>query len=520
MDWGILQAWKRFSWCDWYGFLGYFRYGLGCPSSLGGHGDGVGCPPSQEWGGLRCPENRGGTSVPLPNGTNLTPEELANSTLYRGPVDPANWFGIRKGFPNWPYVRVGTGVLAVLSSVVYRRQQYHRKQHQLVAPVTETIFEDISRQQLDLGLVSCAKYFINYFYYKFGLEICFLMMVNVIGQRMNFVVILHGCWLVVMLTRRRRAAIARLWPKYCLFLVIFFLYQYLLCLGMPPALCMDYPWRWSDTIPLNSALIKWLYLPDFFQAPNRVPSDDFMLLLCAAQQWRVFKAERSEPWLQAAGDNSDRLDREQDYYNPTPNFIYCKSYLDMVKVVVFHYLFWVVLVVVFITGANRISLFGLGYVLACFYLLLSGTAMLRKPARARLVLWDCLILYNITVIISKNMLSVRCDPRASPPASHFCWVIQLFSLVCTVKGYYNRPRLHAARGGGRHHLGQHLLLLPPAPAPHLPQLLLLARHVEPPSLCPAGFQVGLGPWRVPLELGVPLTLPCPPGVWRCSRPAS
>lgn len=79
----------------------------------------------------------------------------------------------------------------------------------------------------------------------------------------------------------------------------------------------------------------------------------------------------------------------------------------MAKVVVFRYLFWFVLVVVFITGATRISLFGLGYLLACFYLLLFGTAMLRKPARARLVLWDCLILYNITVIISKNMLSVR-----------------------------------------------------------------------------------------------------------------
>lgn len=57
---------------------------------------------------------------------------------------------------------------------------------------------------------------------------------------------------------------------------------------------------------------------------SRVPSDDFMLLLCAAQQWRVFEAERSEPWLQAAGDNSERLDREQDHHNPTPNFMYCK----------------------------------------------------------------------------------------------------------------------------------------------------------------------------------------------------
>ena len=64
------------------------------------------------------------------------------------------------------------------------------------------------------------------------------MAMNVIGQRMNFMVVLHGCWLVAILTRRHRAAIARLWPNYCLFLALFLLYQYLLCLGIPPALCM------------------------------------------------------------------------------------------------------------------------------------------------------------------------------------------------------------------------------------------------------------------------------------------
>ncbi|NXR09505.1 PIEZ1 protein, partial [Semnornis frantzii] len=377
---------------------------------------------------------------PLLNSTNLSPQELPNSTLYRGPVDPATWFGVRKGYPNLGYIQNHLQVLLLLvfEAVVYRRQEYYRKQHQLVAPITETIFEDISREHLDQGIISCAKYFLNYFYYKFGLEICFLMTVNVIGQRMNFLVILHGCWLVVILTRRRRAAIARLWPKYCLFLVIFFLYQYLLCVGMPPALCVDYPWRWSKALPINSALIKWLYLPDFFMAPKSTNLiNDFVLLLCVAQQWRVFEAECSEEWLRAAGDNSDRLDLARDPHNPTPNFIHCRSYLDMAKVVVFRYLFWFVLVVVFITGATRISLFGLGYLLACFYLLLFGTAMLRKPARARLVLWDCLILYNITVIISKNMLSLLSCVFVQQMQSNFCWVIQLFSLVCTVKGYYD-----------------------------------------------------------------------------------
>ncbi|XP_009888353.1 PREDICTED: piezo-type mechanosensitive ion channel component 1 [Charadrius vociferus] len=255
---------------------------------------------------------------PQLNSTNLSPEELGNSTLYRGPVDPANWFGIRKGYPNLGYIQNHLLVLLLLvfEAVVYRRQEYYRKQHQLVAPVTETIFEDISREHLGHGLGSCAKYFLNYFYYKFGLE--------------------------------------RTWE-----------------------------------------------------------------------------------WLRAAGDNADRLNLARDPCNPTPNFIHCRSYLDMVKVVVFRYLFWFVLVVVFITGATRISLFGLGYLLACFYLLLFGTAMLRKPARARLVLWDCLILYNITVIISKNMLSLLSCVFVQQMQSNFCWVIQLFSLVCTVKGYYD-----------------------------------------------------------------------------------
>lgn len=86
----------------------------------------------------------------------------------------------------------------------------------------------------------------------------------------------------------------------------------------------------------------------------------------------------------------------------------------MVKVCVFRYLFWLVLVIVFVAGANRISIFGLGYLMACFYLLLFGTAMLRWSLRARLILWDCLILYNVTVIIAKNMLSVRLKFPAKP----------------------------------------------------------------------------------------------------------
>ncbi|XP_030705330.2 piezo-type mechanosensitive ion channel component 1 isoform X1 [Globicephala melas] len=377
---------------------------------------------------------------PFPNSTNLQKTEIHESLLYRGPIDPANWFGVQKGFPNLGYIQSHLQILLLLvfEAVVYRCQDYHRRRRQLAPLPAQAVCADGTRQQLDRDLPSCLKYFVNFFFYKFGLEICFLMAVNVIGQRMNFMVILHGCWLVAVLTRRRREAIARLWPSYCLFLALFLLYQYLLCLGIPPALCIDYPWRWSRAIPMNSALIRWLYLPDFFSAPNATNLiNDVLLLLCASQQWQVFLAERTEEWQHVAGINTDDLEPLQGEPNPVPNFIHCRSYLDMLKVAVFRYLFWLVLVVVFVTGATRVSIFGLGYLLACFYLLLFGTSLQQKDTRTRLVLWDCLILYNVTVIVSKNMLSLLSCVFVEQMQSSFCWVIQLFSLVCTVKGYYN-----------------------------------------------------------------------------------
>uniref|UniRef100_A0A673C1X3 Piezo-type mechanosensitive ion channel component 1 n=1 Tax=Sphaeramia orbicularis TaxID=375764 RepID=A0A673C1X3_9TELE len=377
----------------------------------------------------------------LPVNTNLLPEEMMNSTLYKEPVDPAEWFGIRKDATVLGYSKNHLIVLMLLvfEATVYRHQTHHYCQLQRSPPNIPALFPSATRDTLDQGLLPCIKYLLNYTFYKFGLEICFLMTVNVIGQRMNFLVIIHGCWLVAILVRRRRAAIAKIWPRYCLFLSIFMIYQYLLCVGIPPALCIDYPWRWNTPVLMNSALIKWIYLPDFYTIPNsKNLIADFVLLMCASQQWKVFECEHKEEWMVLAGENTDDPDpMDGRLFNPAPNFINCRSYLDMAKVLVFRYLFWFVLSVVFVTGATRISVFGLGYLLACFFFLLFGTQLLVKPSRTRLALWDCLIIYNTAVIISKNVLSILACVFVFKMQEGFCWVIQLFSLVCTVKGYYD-----------------------------------------------------------------------------------
>uniref|UniRef100_A0A9J8ABT1 Piezo type mechanosensitive ion channel component 1 (Er blood group) n=1 Tax=Cyprinus carpio carpio TaxID=630221 RepID=A0A9J8ABT1_CYPCA len=380
-------------------------------------------------------------TMPMFNETSLELDEVLNSTLYKAPVDPANWFGIRKDATVLGYTKDHLLVLMLLvfEATVYRHQIHHYRQKQCSPPPIPVIFPRATRDTLDKGLLHCIKYLLNYSFYKFGLEICFLMTMNVIGQRMNFLVIIHGCWLVAIMVQRRRAAIAKIWSKYCLFLVVFMIYQYVLCVGIPPALCIDYPWRWKTSVTIHSALVKWIYLPDFYTIPNsRNLISDFLLLMCASQQWAVFENEKKEEWMVMGGENKDNPDPMEDMpFNPAPNFINCRCYLDMAKVLVFRYMFWFVLSVVFVTGATRISVFGLGYLMACFFFLLFGTRLLIKPSRTRLVMWDCLIMYNVAVIISKNILSILACVFVLKMQKNFCWIIQLFSLVCTVKGYYD-----------------------------------------------------------------------------------
>lgn len=146
------------------------------------------------------------------------------------------------------------------------------------------------------------------------MQTCFLLSVNVIGQRMDFYAMIHACWLIAVLYRRRRKAIAEIWPKYCCFLACIITFQYFICIGIPPAPCRgtwplrssrsyaltvgtvgkgqqrsllilllttslpaDYPWRFKGA-NFNDNIIKWLYFPDFIVRPNPV----FLVCKCCS----------------------------------------------------------------------------------------------------------------------------------------------------------------------------------------------------------------------------------------------
>lgn len=59
----------------------------------------------------------------------------------------------------------------MFEAVVYRRQEHYRRQHQQAPLPAQALCADGTRQRLDQDLFSCLKYFINFFFYKFGLEV-------------------------------------------------------------------------------------------------------------------------------------------------------------------------------------------------------------------------------------------------------------------------------------------------------------------------------------------------------------
>uniref|UniRef100_A0A3P8W8C0 Uncharacterized protein n=1 Tax=Cynoglossus semilaevis TaxID=244447 RepID=A0A3P8W8C0_CYNSE len=375
--------------------------------------------------------------------------DLSPSLLYAGPIDPAQWVGLWKTNGKLlDYLRHNIMLLALLAFevTIYRHQELYRLRHKIVLPPTRSLFQDVTRQHLDDNMLSCVKYFLNYFFYKFGLETCFLLAINVIGQRMDLFAVAHAFGLITVLSRRSRKRISALWPRYCYFLSALLCFQYVLCIGFPPAACKDYPWR-PPFSNLDSNVVKWLFLPDHMSPPNPLfLLYDFLLLLGASLQLQVFEDELKSPVQVLAGDNSE-LDKEdgqisdviaQLRLNKIPDFMLCRSYLDMIKVIIFSYMFWFVLTIIFITGTTRISIFCMGYLVACFYFLLVGGDLLLKPVKSILLYWDCLIGYNVFVITMKNILSILACGFIKSLVLNHCWLIQLFSLACTIKGYTNK----------------------------------------------------------------------------------
>lgn len=240
----------------------------------------------------------------------------------------------------------------------------------------------------------------NYFFYRFGIEICLFMTSIVIITRMDAYAIVYGLWLGIFLNVRR-TTIRKVWIYYFIFLIVLLPIQYAGCLGLPPVLCYEYPWsQWDRNQPnniINKARI-WMFLPDYSSPPSASKIiADFFQIFFTWLQLNVFNMEMDKnPKISAniiesmGGKNNELVYENKDISatNPFHDFISkTRNYLDKLKYGIYMYSYWVVLAIVFLSGTSRISILCMGYVILSFIFLWMGQTFLMRPLNKLLKLY-------------------------------------------------------------------------------------------------------------------------------------
>jgi len=59
--------------------------------------------------------------------------------------------------------------------VVHQKQYFNHPHHQ--RPPAGIVFPGVNRGQADIDLIHCAKFLVNYGFYKFGKEVCGLLVI-------------------------------------------------------------------------------------------------------------------------------------------------------------------------------------------------------------------------------------------------------------------------------------------------------------------------------------------------------
>nr|XP_031827665.1 piezo-type mechanosensitive ion channel component isoform X1 [Nomia melanderi] len=364
------------------------------------------------------------------------PQFSSNNTVY----NIAEWFGMKKAEPGELAELlkgyIGIIVVTTLRKIIRVRQCFYRKGIGELLETPQVMFPSITRADADKGIPECLKFLFNYGFYKFGLEICLIGIVALIGTRLDFYSVLYSVWLLLLFSLRRRT-ISRIWPFFKVFGVIMLPVQYSLVVALPSWLCIDYPWSNSEIL---RRLQEWMYFPDPDFPPNpRKLMCDFILLMMIVRQSLYFRIEQrtvaNGKEFPAGHNYSVYQDMEKpNFVNPVKDYVsHIHSWLDVLKRGVLMSLMWITLSIMFLAGTKRTNLFSLGYLIGAFVFLWQGSDFYLRPVRTILRWWNMLIGYNVVVIFSKALLQgVGCVLIKQLEVSA-CPLIQLFGITCLRK---------------------------------------------------------------------------------------
>ncbi|XP_043514793.1 piezo-type mechanosensitive ion channel component isoform X5 [Frieseomelitta varia] len=374
------------------------------------------------------------------NCTRVSPENQtqygSNNTMY----NIAEWFGIKKAEPGQlaELLKGYIGILVVttLRKIIRIRQCFHRKVHSEPLDTPQIMFPSITREDADKGVPQCLKFLFNYGFYKFGVEVCLVGIVALIGTRLDFYSVLYSIWLLLFFPLKRKT-VSKIWPFFKIFAITLIPVQYSFVVAPPTWFCIEYPWSESKTL---RGLQEWMYLPDPDFPPNaRKLMCDFILLMMIVRQSLVFQIEErstaSGREFPAGHNYSVYQNMEKpNFVNPVKDYVsHIHSWLDIVKRGVLISLMWITLSIMFLAGTERTNLFSLGYLIGAFVFLWQGSDFYLRPVKTILRWWNFLIGYNVTVIFFKALLQGVGCVLIDQLQLLTCPLIQLFGITCLRK---------------------------------------------------------------------------------------
>ncbi|KAL6263389.1 hypothetical protein P5V15_006180 [Pogonomyrmex californicus] len=369
----------------------------------------------------------------------------SNNTVY----NIAKWFGMDKegpaGLPDLLKGYIGIVTVTTFRKIIRVRQWFYRHSKGESLDTPQVMFPSITRMDADKGIPECLKFLFNYGFYKFGLEMCLIGIVTLIGTRLDFYSVLYSIWLLLFFSLKRKT-VARIWPCFRTFAIILLPIQYAIVVAPPSWLCIDYPWGQSEKM---RRLQEWMYLPDPDFRPNsRKLICDFILLIMIVRQSLVFHIEQQnvQPGKNfVAGHNySVFQDMEKpNFVNPVKDYVsHIHSWLDIIKRGSMMSLMWITLSIMFLAGTKRSNLFSLGYLIGAFIFLWQGSDFYLRPMRTILKWWNILIGYSVIVIFSKALLQGVGCVLIKDLEHSACWLVQLLDITCLEKFKgHNKPML-------------------------------------------------------------------------------
>uniref|UniRef100_A0A183FVK1 Piezo_RRas_bdg domain-containing protein n=1 Tax=Heligmosomoides polygyrus TaxID=6339 RepID=A0A183FVK1_HELPZ len=299
-------------------------------------------------------------------------------------------------------------IALALQSVVVYRQRLYRRRHGLPEG---RVFPSLQPDEFDRSVPNALMFLVDFGFYKFGFEISVIMMAINAWIRMDGLGAVMCIWIGVFALSKRQVC-RKVWYIFVIYLAILLPTQYIIYVGLPEDSCLAYPWDHifgePSRMTKNVNFDIWFGLSNYavlWPAENLIA--DFFLLLIASCQLTVFRCE---------GTDNDSIFTNDDYdlkpNNPRYDFLATqRSFVDFVKIGVFHYGHWVTLITVLIAGIGGTSLFALGYIMITFWILWQGNNLYvmnphTNSFKSTLAKWKTLITYTVFTMFCKVALQL------------------------------------------------------------------------------------------------------------------